>query len=134
MASILESTSLLQNPQHRKAVDDGNSNTNLKRSQVVATNTDKPAKSVPQRYRHVAAVHARARTSLLSSDHEESTSFVGFRNLMVIVLSKYRPCGCRQVFSRLTLWLTPGTVVMNLRLVVENFMKVQSHQVVPGPL
>lgn len=40
------------------------------------------------KYRHVAAVHARSRKSCLSSDSERSPSFLGFRNLMVIVLSK----------------------------------------------
>lgn len=54
----------------------------------------------PSKYRHIAAVHSRARNSCLSRDAEISPSFLGFRNLMVIVL-----------------------IVMNLRLVVENFMK-----------
>ena len=40
------------------------------------------------KYRHVAAVHARLRKSCLSSDSEQSPSFLGFRNLMVVVLSK----------------------------------------------
>ncbi|KAL8893331.1 MAG: hypothetical protein Q9192_005371 [Flavoplaca navasiana] len=59
-----------------------------------------PKGKSPTKYRHVAAVHPRQRTSWLSHDSEQSPSFLGFRNLMVIVL-----------------------VVMNLRLVVENFMK-----------
>lgn len=41
---------------------------------------------VKKKYRHVAAVHARPRTSCLSHDSEASPSFLGFRNLMVIVL------------------------------------------------
>ena len=40
------------------------------------------------KYRHVAAVHSRSRTSSLSSDSDQTPSFLGFRNLMVIVLSK----------------------------------------------
>ena len=40
------------------------------------------------KYRHVAAVHARSRISCLSSDSETNPSFLGFRNLMVIVVSK----------------------------------------------
>lgn len=40
------------------------------------------------KYRHVAAVHSRSRTSCLSSDSDTTPSFLGFRNLMVIVLSK----------------------------------------------
>ena len=44
-------------------------------------------------YRHVAAVHSRSRTSCLSSDSDQTPSFLGFRNLMVIVLSKPTPSG-----------------------------------------
>ena len=58
------------------------------------------AKSRPSKYRHVTAVHSKQRTSVLSHESDGSPSFLGFRNLMVIVL-----------------------IVMNLRLVVENFMK-----------
>lgn len=43
-------------------------------------------KKISSKYRHVAAVHAEARTSCLSHDSEHSPSFLGFRNLMVIVL------------------------------------------------
>ncbi|KAJ8110701.1 hypothetical protein ONZ43_g5808 [Nemania bipapillata] len=53
-----------------------------------------------RKYRHVAAVHYKARPSTLSHDTQTSPSFVGFRNLMVIVL-----------------------VVGNLRLVIENMQK-----------
>ncbi|OKL60958.1 hypothetical protein UA08_03663 [Talaromyces atroroseus] len=52
------------------------------------------------KYRHFAAYHSRIRPSCLSRDSTTNPSFIGFRNLMVIVL-----------------------IVMNLRLVVENFMK-----------
>ncbi|KAL6716895.1 hypothetical protein ACLMJK_004807 [Lecanora helva] len=55
---------------------------------------------VSSRFRHVAAVHSRSRTSCLSHDTLETPSFLGFRNLMVLVL-----------------------IVMNLRLVIENFQK-----------
>jgi diacylglycerol O-acyltransferase-1 len=48
-------------------------------------------KSRPQKkYRHVAAVHSIARTSCLSHDSPTTPSFIGFRNLMVIVLSMLR--------------------------------------------
>jgi diacylglycerol O-acyltransferase 1 len=40
-----------------------------------------------KKYRHVAAVHSKDRTSCLSHDSEIAPSFLGFRNLMVIVLS-----------------------------------------------
>ncbi|KAE8149460.1 diacylglycerol O-acyltransferase [Aspergillus avenaceus] len=52
------------------------------------------------KYRHVAAYHSKSQHSSLSRESNTSTSFLGFRNLMVIVL-----------------------VAMNLRLIIENFMK-----------
>ncbi|KAI1813935.1 diacylglycerol O-acyltransferase [Poronia punctata] len=59
-----------------------------------------PQKTLIRKYRHVAAVHSQARPSTLSHETQASPSFVGFRNLMVIVL-----------------------VVGNLRLVIENMQK-----------
>ncbi|KAF2002406.1 hypothetical protein P154DRAFT_520899 [Amniculicola lignicola CBS 123094] len=52
------------------------------------------------KYRHVFATHSTSRSSPLSQDAEKSPSFVGFRNLMVLVL-----------------------IVSNLRLMIENFRK-----------
>jgi diacylglycerol O-acyltransferase-1 len=43
------------------------------------------------KYRHVFATHSLTRTSCLSQDSESSPSFVGFRNLMVLVLSMHSP-------------------------------------------
>ena len=45
-------------------------------------------KAARYRYRHLVLVHKGHRTSCLSHDSENSPSFLGFRNLMVIVLSK----------------------------------------------
>src|SRR5665213_2749466 len=64
-----------------------------------------PNAPVPQRkprskYKHIAALHSKSRPSCLSHETEALPSFLGFRNLMVIAL-----------------------VVMNLRLVLENFKK-----------
>ncbi|KAI4870780.1 MBOAT, membrane-bound O-acyltransferase family-domain-containing protein [Hypoxylon rubiginosum] len=53
-----------------------------------------------KKYRHVTAVHSQSRPSTLSHDGTAPPSFLGFRNLMVIVL-----------------------VVGNLRLVIENMQK-----------
>ncbi|KAI0408750.1 diacylglycerol O-acyltransferase [Xylaria palmicola] len=61
---------------------------------------DDQQRTLLRKYRHVAAVHSKARPSTLSHDTQVSPSFVGFRNLMVIVL-----------------------VVGNLRLVIENMQK-----------
>lgn len=57
-------------------------------------------KAFQKKYRHVAAVHKVVQPSCLSHDSHVSPSFLGFRNLMVIVL-----------------------VVGNLRLMLENIQK-----------
>lgn len=44
-------------------------------------------RNISSKYWHIAAFHTRNHTSCLSRDAEESPSFLGFRNLMVIVLS-----------------------------------------------
>ncbi|KDN67609.1 putative MBOAT family protein [Colletotrichum sublineola] len=44
-------------------------------------------RAVQRKYRHVAAVHHRSRPSTLSHDSNAAPSFIGFRNLMVIVLA-----------------------------------------------
>ncbi|KAI1078359.1 MBOAT, membrane-bound O-acyltransferase family-domain-containing protein [Whalleya microplaca] len=53
-----------------------------------------------KKYRHVTAIHSQSRPSTLSHDAGTTPSFLGFRNLMVIVL-----------------------VVGNLRLIIENMQK-----------
>jgi diacylglycerol O-acyltransferase 1 len=50
------------------------------------TATTKIPKKPGQKYRHVAAVHKQMRPSCLSHDSDAAPSFIGFRNLMVIVL------------------------------------------------
>lgn len=69
-----------------------------------ASSTQKQFEQEPQKlkkkYRHVAVLHSKSQSSCLSHEATVSPSFLGFRNLMVLVL-----------------------IVMNLRLVVENFMK-----------
>ncbi|KAH7076034.1 MBOAT, membrane-bound O-acyltransferase family-domain-containing protein [Paraphoma chrysanthemicola] len=60
--------------------------------------TSKPRKD--PKYRHVFATHSVQRTSCLDPDSEESPSFIGFRNLMILVL-----------------------IVSNLRLMIVNIQK-----------
>lgn len=82
-------------------------------------------KAIRSKYRHVEAVHSQSRPSCLSHDTTESPSFLGFRNLMVIVLGKYLdPFSYLKDIS----WLTIFPVVGNLRLIIENIQKV-----VPSP-
>ncbi|KAL2019683.1 hypothetical protein VTK56DRAFT_9302 [Thermocarpiscus australiensis] len=57
-------------------------------------------KTFCHKYRHVEAIHSESRPSCLSHDTPETPSFLGFRNLMVIVL-----------------------VAGNLRLIIENIQK-----------
>lgn len=47
-----------------------------------------PKGVAPAKYRHIAAVHSAQRASCLSHDSEVLPSFLGFRNLMVIVISE----------------------------------------------
>lgn len=49
-----------------------------------------PSRALPRKYRHVAAVHSETRPSCLSHDAQDTPSFLGFRNLMVIVLGECR--------------------------------------------
>lgn len=41
------------------------------------------------KYKHIFAIHAHSRTSTLSRDAPTTPSFLGFRNLMVLVLSAF---------------------------------------------
>lgn len=43
------------------------------------------------KYRHIFAIHASQQTSTLSHDAPKTPSFIGFRNLMVLVLSTPPP-------------------------------------------
>lgn len=45
-------------------------------------------KAFQKKYRHIVAVHSQSRPSCLSHDSAQSPSFLGFRNLMVIVLGE----------------------------------------------
>lgn len=56
------------------------------KSHAVSNPNEDRQKTFLRKYRHVAAVHYKARPSTLSHDTQASPSFVGFRNLMVIVL------------------------------------------------
>ena len=49
-------------------------------------------KTPSSKYWHIAAIHSTVRYSCLSRDAEPTPSFLGFRNLMVIVLSTYLFC------------------------------------------
>ena len=48
----------------------------------------KRKEALDRKYKHAFAIHSKPRTSCLSHEAVEIPSFLGFRNLMVLVLSK----------------------------------------------
>jgi diacylglycerol O-acyltransferase 1 len=52
------------------------------------TDTKELKRALLRKYRHTAAVHSKVRPSTLSHDASQTPSFIGFRNLGLIVLSK----------------------------------------------
>lgn len=51
--------------------------------------THQRKKSKDSKYRHVFATHSESRITCLSEESENMPSFVGFRNLMILVLSTH---------------------------------------------
>lgn len=49
---------------------------------------DEHGKKFVNKYKHIFAIHSEPRTSCLSHDTPVTPSFLGFRNLMVLVLSE----------------------------------------------
>lgn len=87
------------------------------------SNPEHVHRPMKKKYRHVAAVHAKPRTSCLSNDAETTPSFIGFRNLMIIVLSK-SDASCYSICTGKLMKIVVG----NLRLMVENFNKVVKYR------
>lgn len=54
--------------------------------------TTTPKRTGRSKYRHIAAYHSQSRNSCLSRDSTWNPSFIGFRNLVVIVLSELTQC------------------------------------------
>ena len=75
----------------RSKLNDGTSSADLSRTEPQKSNeSERLKKTVQKKYRHVVAVHSKTRPSCLSHDSEVAPSFLGFRNLMVIVLGETR--------------------------------------------
>jgi diacylglycerol O-acyltransferase 1 len=55
-----------------------------------AEETKELRRAFQKKYRHVAAIHSKSQPSTLSHDAASAPSFLGFRNLMVIVLGTPR--------------------------------------------
>ena len=71
----------------RRTHANGNGN-GVQTESATASTARRTTKSPQKKYRHVAAVHSQTRPSCLSHDSDAAPSFLGFRNLMVIVLGK----------------------------------------------
>ena len=87
MASIARKLSPRDITSHNATSSGLDENLALKKANGTASGLG-PIKS-SSKYRHIAAVHSTVRNSCLSRDAEPTPSFLGFRNLMVIVLSTY---------------------------------------------
>ncbi|KAF2025372.1 hypothetical protein EK21DRAFT_103976 [Setomelanomma holmii] len=83
---------------HRRKPSEPNANGNGTSS--TSSTSSKTRRSRDTKYRHVFATHSLQRTSCLDQDSGGSPSFVGFRNLMILVL-----------------------IVSNLRLMIVNLQK-----------
>ena len=100
------------------ALDVSHANASIYRGKTTEQKANSTTKRIRDtKYRHVFATHAVTRTSCLSQDAETSPSFVGFRNLMILVLSTHSS------LPRYRKWLT-SAVISNLRLMIENLQKV----------
>lgn len=65
-------------------------NTEHKVNKLTQTNGSSQRKrSKDSKYRHVFATHSASRTTCLSHGSEDTPSFVGFKNLMILVLSMH---------------------------------------------
>jgi diacylglycerol O-acyltransferase-1 len=69
---------------------------------VISGTEAPPSKPKRSKYRHVAAYHSKLQHSSLSRDAEVTPSFLGFRNLMVLVLGRIAleiPSICNRLIS-----------------------------------
>lgn len=74
------------------------------------------------KYKHYLAVHSSNTVSKLTPGSPDAPSFVGFRNLMVLVI-----CACLfDYYLPLGQALTRSVVVSNLRLMIVNFKKAST--------
>lgn len=80
------------------------------------------ARGPVSKYKHYLAVHSSNTVSKLTPGSPDAPSFVGFRNLMVLVI-----CACLfDYYLLLGKALTPAVVVSNLRLMIVNFKKAST--------
>lgn len=90
MATAVESRTVNSTLTQRSARANGHAQTPLNSANVPAIDVPEVSRRlrIKKKYRHVAAVHSRPQNTVLSHDATEIPSFLGFRNLMVIVLGE----------------------------------------------
>lgn len=54
----------------------------------------RPLKASERKYNHAVAIHSRTQVSPLSAGADPAPNFIGFRNLMILVLGKYYDALC----------------------------------------
>jgi diacylglycerol O-acyltransferase 1 len=86
MPTITQATVSTSVDVHTTATTTARTPTSLNIADVPALSEQARARS---KYRHFAAYHSKSRPSCLSRDSTTNPSFIGFRNLMVIVLSEF---------------------------------------------
>lgn len=90
MATLTQASSTgIDTPDARSTTHRGNGvQQNGRDSKHTNGSAHKRTRSKDSKYRHVFATHSEARTTCLSHEAEDTPSFVGFRNLMILVLSE----------------------------------------------
>ncbi|KAF2864770.1 MBOAT, membrane-bound O-acyltransferase family-domain-containing protein [Massariosphaeria phaeospora] len=96
--ATLATTTAIESPSGRANPSAAPNGKGTQKTQSTANSSTKRIRDT--KYRHVFATHAEPKTSCLSHDADHTPSFVGFRNLMILVL-----------------------IVSNLRLMIVNFRK-----------
>lgn len=89
MATLTQASSTgIATPAANSTTHRGNGLQNGRSPKHTNGSAHKRTRSKDSKYRHVFATHAETRTTCLSHESEDTPSFVGFRNLMILVLSE----------------------------------------------
>lgn len=86
----------MQPPPPLEIQSNGEPKANLPNGHQTQPSVQHVNRSFGRKYHHIAAIHRVTRSSVLSSDSTASPSFMGFRNLLVLVVSKFGELGPRR--------------------------------------
>jgi hypothetical protein len=87
MSTLIEPTSMGKTDVHTHPQLSGSSTDDVSRESTAETKP--PSRASLKKYNHLFAIHSTTKVTILSSqDAEKAPSFVGFRNLMVLMLCK----------------------------------------------